>query len=650
MEWQEVKSSKKRRKEAREATKNAKKNKNEGGIDSSTGEFNSTETEEAVSDLPSETVAPPGIEPVDNDIGNLNDSISIPDDRARHVYIRCLAEDPLALRKINSFTKTDFLESKIGKFQNNFICLPSGPILLECDNVNQVKTLLNLKTFIDIPISVEINRNVGTVQGVVIDPSLCDVPIERVLEKLKEQNVIHVRRVYSGESRSRTNLVVLTFNSDSLPPDIQFGRDVKKALPYKYNVIQCTKCWWFGHWEAKCGRGIQICKACSRRGLYHNGDTCFSDSETPINCSNCSGDHAADDKSCPAWIKQLEVAKIRTQKQINYKQALEIFKRNRNREAQKASRLLKKNQNSGDNPTKRYTPLSPTSTYRDAVNIGRNPAPNSGTRNRNPSNQNPKIILQNRYQNLDTSIAESSDCGPSRSMGPPSFYRPFGSRWSSSKNGYTKHKNIPKGPIKSRRPGPYMDNDRKQDYYTSSEDELVDYLSAGGWPSESESDFNLAPGPSGHGRSIKTVGAQSQNRDNENMEADEEEILPSQIIPRGKIPVPLRTPRIPPILKNNKLTKTISLDTIFPNPIVEVHKPVMKEVGVQTINFANKGVQTEPFYLLQGVLDVLLNIPKFLSVAEGNDFEVDHKKLTKLINDIFMLNLTSNCIKDGLCK
>ena len=103
------------------------------------------------------------------------------------VYIRCKTckspTDPLALYKLNSFDKTEFLENTIGVFTKAFKSLASGPLLVECDTLEQVQKLLASKTFKTIPISVEINHSVGTVKGVVVDPSICDLPVERVLNK-----------------------------------------------------------------------------------------------------------------------------------------------------------------------------------------------------------------------------------------------------------------------------------------------------------------------------------------------------------------------------------------------------------------------------------------------------------------------------------
>lgn len=94
---------------------------------------------------------------IDSDIADmeiiLNEGANIPDEAARHVYIRCKHEDPLALKKINSFAKSDELDKLIGEFPW-YRSLSSGPILVLCDTYDQVKILLSKSKFLTIPVSV----------------------------------------------------------------------------------------------------------------------------------------------------------------------------------------------------------------------------------------------------------------------------------------------------------------------------------------------------------------------------------------------------------------------------------------------------------------------------------------------------------------
>ena len=253
---------------------------------------------------------------------------SIADPKARHVIIKCLVEsNPMAFKKLDSFRKSDILEEKIGSFPS-VKTLDSGSLLVETDTPTHVGDLLKITEFGGFPASAEIAYHMGTVRGVVDDASICDRSEEEVLQKLKTQHVVHVRPIYqgTGESKTRTKYTILTFRLSKLPRSVLFGRTSHRLVPYRTKVVQCERCWWFGHQTARCSRP-RLCKFCSRRGEGHDSENCSSDPGTQKKCSNCSGNHPADDKSCPVWVKQLAIGKIRCRHQVGYHKATEILKK-----------------------------------------------------------------------------------------------------------------------------------------------------------------------------------------------------------------------------------------------------------------------------------------------------------------------------------
>jgi hypothetical protein len=75
------------------------------------------------------------------------------------------------------------------------------------------------------------------------------------------------------------------------------------------NVIQCTKCYHFGHFEKDldkreiCKSENQICNHCSGK---HHEEQCNKKNSEP-RCVNCNGKHKANDRRC---IKREEKFKI----------------------------------------------------------------------------------------------------------------------------------------------------------------------------------------------------------------------------------------------------------------------------------------------------------------------------------------------------
>ena len=73
--------------------------------------------------------------------------------------------------------------------------LCSGDLLVEYTNKKQIENLLRLKTFHDLKVQVSLHASLNTCKGVVRCPDLKGVREEEILEEMRKQGVIHVRRI-----------------------------------------------------------------------------------------------------------------------------------------------------------------------------------------------------------------------------------------------------------------------------------------------------------------------------------------------------------------------------------------------------------------------------------------------------------------------
>ena len=73
--------------------------------------------------------------------------------------------------------------------------LRSGDLLVEYTNKKQIENLLRLKTFHCLKVQVSLHASLNTCKGVVRCPDLKGVSEEEILEEMREQGVIHVRRI-----------------------------------------------------------------------------------------------------------------------------------------------------------------------------------------------------------------------------------------------------------------------------------------------------------------------------------------------------------------------------------------------------------------------------------------------------------------------
>ena len=97
-------------------------------------------------------------------------------------------------------------------------------------------------------------------------------------------------------------------NLDEFNQCLVNGFDVNNIYfkPEKFCFIQkptqCFKCWKFGHISTSCSpNSPSSCSKCS--STDHKFTDCNS---TSFLCINCKGNHCANDKSCPIFLKKVE--------------------------------------------------------------------------------------------------------------------------------------------------------------------------------------------------------------------------------------------------------------------------------------------------------------------------------------------------------
>ncbi|XP_071138259.1 uncharacterized protein [Mytilus edulis] len=74
----------------------------------------------------------------------------------------------------------------------------------------------------------------------------------------------------------------------------------------------------FGHGSKQC-RGKQRCFKCSDEG--HEGTNCNSESSK---CVNCGESHFSSSRDCPVYLKEKNIIKIKTERNISYPEAKQI--------------------------------------------------------------------------------------------------------------------------------------------------------------------------------------------------------------------------------------------------------------------------------------------------------------------------------------
>ena len=107
----------------------------------------------------------------------------------------------------------------------------------------------------------------------------------------------------------------MTFGTPTPPTKLRIGYynvDVKLYIP---NPLRCFGCQEFCHSRKYCKKPLR-CWKCGSDG--HDGSECHSET---VCCVNCKGKHYSSDKSCPTWIFEKEVQRVKAEKALPYGEA-----------------------------------------------------------------------------------------------------------------------------------------------------------------------------------------------------------------------------------------------------------------------------------------------------------------------------------------
>lgn len=133
---------------------------------------------------------------------------------------------------------------------------------------------------------------------------------DKILDNLKVQNLpVSKVHVFKKTSRNKRELLCacITFESRSLPDEVEIGFEILKVKEDIPRPRQCRKCWKFGHATEHC-RGTACCPICGSED--HSLETCTHSGENSYkgHCPNCDQDgHTAFSKQCALYRREVEV-------------------------------------------------------------------------------------------------------------------------------------------------------------------------------------------------------------------------------------------------------------------------------------------------------------------------------------------------------
>ena len=225
------------------------------------------------------------------------------------------------LTKLSPFAVAKSIQGRFGTV-NQVKKMKDGSLLIEASRNVQAQHLLDTQTFLDIEVDAEAHRSLNTSKGVIRDyhQDLRDMTDEQIKMELSSQGVTHVSRfiLKKDGKEIKTNTLFLTFDAHIPPAKIKIGYYIMNVQPYIPNPLRCFQCQKFGHSKKWCKNQL-ACWKCGSEG--HDGSDCTSET---VCCLNCKGDHFASSKSCPVWIQEKEIQRVKTEKSLSYGEARKL--------------------------------------------------------------------------------------------------------------------------------------------------------------------------------------------------------------------------------------------------------------------------------------------------------------------------------------
>ncbi|GFR98133.1 RNA-directed DNA polymerase from mobile element jockey [Elysia marginata] len=187
--------------------------------------------------------------------------------------------------------------------------------MLEVERKSDEEKLLGMKELGGLKVKVTKDSYLNTSRGVINHRDLRGSREEEFVEWIPE--VISARRIEikKGEERIKTNTYVLTFDSPTPPFEVKKGYLPVKVRPYVPTPMHCFRCHRFGHGRDRCRAREELCVKCGEPG--HRGE----ESKRKPRCVNCKGEHPANSRSCPKYMKEQAILRYRAQNGGTFEQA-----------------------------------------------------------------------------------------------------------------------------------------------------------------------------------------------------------------------------------------------------------------------------------------------------------------------------------------
>ena len=159
------------------------------------------------------------------------------------------------------------IESMIGTAKSVKKLKKTAHYLLKRLGKHKLKNLKKQTSFFGVPVEVTEHKSLNSSKGIIRNPILRSETEENILEYLKPQGVIHVKRltIRKNQETINTNTLLLTFNSVVTPKTLKIFYQIIQVELYVPNPLRCVNCQKFGHHESNCPADLgSVCESVAK--------------------------------------------------------------------------------------------------------------------------------------------------------------------------------------------------------------------------------------------------------------------------------------------------------------------------------------------------------------------------------------------------
>ena len=172
-------------------------------------------------------------------------------------------DDDVSFRKMNVFWPRKQIAAITGSMDLAIEAPANGSLIVKTNSRKETKPLLKTTTFCGKKVTVSLHQSRNSSKGTIFAPELRHMSEDEILSELRGDGVTHIRRLttFRDGQRRDTSLLVLTFDTTTLPEKITIGwvrKDVRVFIP---NPLRCFKCQRFGHGSSTCRQSAR-CQKC----------------------------------------------------------------------------------------------------------------------------------------------------------------------------------------------------------------------------------------------------------------------------------------------------------------------------------------------------------------------------------------------------